>query len=148
MLHARVPKRRRERPKVRPKWDVGKKVAHILTDNQIRGIEPSTETALARLLDTDPSTVLAWTNEGVRPRSDMASDAASALGVDVGWLTDNRQGYPAPPKERASAVVSRFNDEELSLLAVVASQPARKRALVGVLRALAEGPPAGPQEPR
>lgn len=79
--------------KTRPEWDLGRKVARLLQERAERGEEPTSPTALARLIPIDPGAVMDWIRRGASPRSKTGRRVAEVLGVDAAWLLDDTAGW-------------------------------------------------------
>lgn len=69
-----------------------------------------TKASVARKADIHPTALTSYLKRGITPGSDVAVRLARALGVDIGWLIDDRRDWPpvrveepVPPTPTANA---------------------------------------------
>ncbi len=69
----------------------GEKLKHLLRLHSLP--------AVARAAGIQPCTLRAWTVDKHSPRLSSLRPIADVLGVDIGWLADDRRGLPVVRSE-------------------------------------------------
>lgn len=118
----------------RPKWDLGRKVSHWLAQQHADGREPSSPTALARLLSVGQKTVWHWITEGRQPAARTAKKLADAMGVSLDWLTDDEQPWP-PRDMEIEAVLRLIPSDQIAVIARILRDPMQRAAWIAAWQA-------------
>lgn len=121
----------KDRPSV-----VGSKVLRWLARQRDDGRDPSTPTALARLVGCDQKTVEHWTKHGRTPGARWIPRLAEVMGVDPAWLVDPARRWPPEDDVAPLAVLAAsLPRAEQAALAAVLADPAERAALLAADRA-------------